>query len=288
LASFLQLLLNGILLGGIYGLISIGLTLIFGVMKVVNFAHGEFLMIAMYGAFWVFHFFGIQPYLAIILIAPMMFAFGLIIQRVLIQRLIDAPGFTQIFVTVGLSMALQNGILYIWSADFRGVKVPIASTSLMLGSITISYSRLFVFAAACVVTIALTLFLKNTALGKAMRATSQNWRAACLMGVDIKKIFLLSFAIGSSLIGIAGCMIIPIYSVFPSVGMNFVLIAFVVVVLGGMGNIQGAFLAGIIVGVLETMSGFFLAPALGPMIVFIFFILILLFRPTGLLGAARF
>ena len=288
MTSFLQLLVNGILLGGIYGLISIGLTLIFGVMKVVNFAHGEFIMVAMYGAYWVFHFFGIQPYVAIIIVAPMMFGFGLVVQRVLIQRLIDAPGFTQIFVTVGLSMALQNGILYLWSADFRGVKVPIATASLMLDTVTISVSRLLVFAASCVVTLALMLFLKKTALGKAMRATSQNWRAACLMGVDIKKIFLLSFAIGSALIGIAGCMIIPIYSVFPSVGMNFVLIAFVVVVLGGMGSIQGAFLAGIIVGVLEIMSGFFLAPALGPMIVFVFFVLILLFRPTGLLGTARF
>jgi branched-chain amino acid transport system permease protein len=280
--------MNGIMLGGIYGLISMGLTLTFGVMKIVNFAHGEFLMLAMYGAFWLFHFFGISPYVSLLIMTPAMFAFGLLIQRGLIQKLIDAPGITQIFVTVGLSMALQNGILYLWSADYRGVRVPVATMSLTMGNISISTSRLMVFAANIAVVLFLMFFLKKTSLGKAMRATSQNWRAAWLMGVNVQKIYLIAFAMGSALVGIAGCMIIPIYSVFPSVGINFVLITFVVVVLGGMGDIVGAFLSGIIVGLIETVSGFLLAPSLGPLVVFVFFVLILLFKPSGIAGRVRF
>lgn len=275
------------MLGGIYGLVSMGLTLTFGVMKIVNFAHGEFLMLGMYGAFWLFHLFGIQPYVSIPIMIPAMFAFGLLVQRGFIQRLIDATGITQIFVTVGLAMALQNGVLYLWSADYRGVKVPIATKSLPLGNVTISLSRLLVFVVTLAVVVFLLLFLKRTTLGKAMRATSQNWRAAMLMGVNVRKIYLIAFALGSALVGLAGCMLIPIYSVFPSVGVNFVLITFVVVVLGGMGNITGAFLAGIIVGLVETISGFLLAPSLGPLVVFVFFVVILLFKPSGLVGKAR-
>ncbi|MEN6437164.1 MAG: branched-chain amino acid ABC transporter permease [Syntrophobacter sp.] len=285
--SLLQLLINGIMLGGIYGLISMGLTLTFGVMKIVNFAHGEFLMLGMYGAFWLYHLLGIQPYLAILIMIPVMFAFGLVIQRGLIQKLIDASGITQIFVTVGLSMALQNGVLYLWSADYRGVKIASATSSITIGNLSFSISRLIVFTATVAVVAFLLFFLKKTSLGKAMRATSQNWRAAWLMGVNVRKIYLIAFAMGSALVGLAGCMIIPIYSVYPSVGINFVLITFVVVVLGGMGNILGAFLAGIIVGLVETVSGFILAPSLGPMVVFILFVLILLFRPSGLFGNTR-
>ncbi len=285
--AVIQLCINGIMLGGIYGLVSMGLTLTFGVMKIVNFAHGEFLMLGMYGAFWLFHLFGIQPYISIPIMIPAMFAFGLLVQRGLIQRLIDATGITQIFVTVGLAMALQNGVLYLWSADYRGIKVPIATKSLTLGNVTISLSRLLVFVVTLAVVIFLLLFLKRTKLGKAMRATSQNWRAAMLMGINVRKIYLIAFALGSALVGLAGCMIIPIYSVFPSVGVNFVLITFVVVVLGGMGNITGAFLAGIIVGLVETISGFLLAPSLGPLVVFVFFVVMLLFKPSGLVGKAR-
>jgi branched-chain amino acid transport system permease protein len=276
------------MLGGIYGLISMGLTLTFGVMKIVNFAHGEFLMLAMYGAYWLFHFFGLSPYFSILIMAPVMFVFGLLVQRGLIQRLIDAPGITQIFVTVGFAMALQNGVLYLWSADYRGVRVPVATMSLSMWGISISVARLIVFAVTVAVVLFLIFFLKNTSLGKAMRATSQNWRAAWLMGVNVRRIYLIAFAMGSALVGIAGCMLIPIYSVFPSVGINFVLITFVVVVLGGMGDIVGAFLAGIMVGLVETVSGFILAPSLGSMVVFVFFVLVLLFKPSGLAGKMRF
>ena len=288
MASVVQLLINGIMLGGIYGLISMGLTLTFGVMKIVNFAHGEFLMLAMYGAYWLFHFFGLSPYFSILIMAPVMFVFGLLVQRGLIQRLIDAPGITQIFVTVGFAMALQNGVLYLWSADYRGVRVPVATMSLSMWGISISVARLIVFAVTVAVVLFLIFFLKNTSLGKAMRATSQNWRAAWLMGVNVRRIYLIAFAMGSALVGIAGCMLIPIYSVFPSVGINFVLITFVVVVLGGMGDIVGAFLAGIMVGLVETVSGFILAPSLGSMVVFVFFVLVLLFKPSGLAGKMRF
>ena len=276
------------MVGGIYGLISMGLTLIFGVMKIINFAHGEFFMLSMYGTFWLFHLLGIHPYLSVFLMVPIMFAIGLVTQRGLIQRLIDAPDIAQIFVTVGLSIALQNGVLFAWSADYRGIKIPFATKSLLLGGMNFSLSRLLVFGVTVGVMLFFLLFLKRTSLGRAMRATSQNWKAAWLMGVNIHKIYLIAFAIGSSCVGLAGAMIIPIYSVFPTVGSYFVLVAFVVVVLGGMGDIMGAFLAGLIVGLVETFSGFFLAPQLGPMVVFVFFVLILLFKPSGLMGKMQF
>jgi branched-chain amino acid transport system permease protein len=280
--NILQVLFNGVLLGGVYALISMGLTLIFGVMNVVNFAHGEFLMVSMYMAFWLYHFFGIHPYVSLAFIMPAMFIIGLVTQKALIQRLIEAGHFAQIFATVGLGMVLQNGALFLWAADFRGVHTEIASHSVNFGGYLVSSSRALSLIAAIFVMVGLLIFLKKTRIGLAMRATSQNGRAAWLMGINVNQVYMIAFGIGSLCVGVAGAMLIPIYSVFPTVGNYFSLIAFVVVVLGGMGDIPGAFVSGIIIGIIETMGSYVLAPRLGVLCVFVLFVLILLFLPSGI------
>lgn len=280
--GLLQIVFNGILLGGIYALISMGLTLIFGVMNVVNFAHGEFLMISMYMAFWLHYFWGIHPYVSLVVVIPAMFMIGLITQKGLVQRLVEAGHFAQVFVTVGLGMALQNGALFLWSADFRGVHTEIAVQSFNVAGCKVSMSRFVVLAISVLVMLGLLIFLKRTRTGMAMRATSQNRRAAWLMGINVNRIYVLAFGMGSLCVGIAGSMLVPVYSVFPTVGSYFVLIAFVVVVLGGMGDLIGAFIAGIIVGLIETIGGYLIAPRLGALCVFILFVLILLLMPSGI------
>lgn len=276
-----QLILNGILLGGIYALISMGLTLIFGVMKVVNFAHGEFLMLAMYFSFWIHHYLGIHPYLSVVFIIPAMFIIGLMTQKGLIQRLVGSTDFAQIFATVGLMIVFQNAALLLWSADFRGFRGGVAKSLQILGC-RISQSRLAILGVAILVMVGLLLFLKRTHIGRAMRATSQNGRAAWLMGINVNQVYMIAFGLGSVCVGIAGAMLLPVYSVFPTVGTYFVLVAFVVVVLGGMGDIVGAFIAGLLVGLIETIGGYLLAPRLGVLCVFVLFILILLFKPEGI------
>lgn len=281
-STALQILINGILLGGIYALISMGLALIVGVMKVINFAHGEFLMLTMYFSYWLYYFWGVNPYLSLVFLIPIFFVIGLLVQKGLIQRLIGDTDLAQIFATVGLSIAMQNGALFLWTADFRGVHTALGVESLNIFGYLISYSRLLILAVTLLVMFGLLIFLKKTFMGKAMRATAQNRRAAWLMGINVNRVYMVAFGIGSVCVAIAGAMLIPIYSVFPTVGTYFVIIAFVVVVLGGMGDIVGTFFAGLIIGLIETVGGYFLAPRLGALCVFIFFVLILLFRPAGI------
>ncbi len=282
MTGIVQLILNGILLGGIYALISMGLTLIFGVMKVVNFAHGEFLMLAMYSSFWLQYYLGVHPYVSVVFIIPAAFVVGLLVQKGLIQRLVGSTDFAQIFATVGLMIVLQNGALLLWTADFRAFQGASAAESLQIGGCLISQSRLVILGVAVLVMLGLLLFLKKTHTGRAMRATSQDGRAAWLMGINVNRVYMIAFGLGTVCVGIAGAMLLPVYSVFPTVGTYFVLVAFVVVVLGGMGDIVGAFVAGIIVGLIETVGGYLLAPRLGVLCVFVLFILMLLFWPSGI------
>lgn len=282
LVNALQIVSNGVLLGGIYALISMGLTLIFGVMNLVNFAHGEFLMISMYISFWAHYFWGIHPYVSLLITIPAMFVFGLVTEKGLMQRLVEAGHFAQVFVTVGLVMVLQNGALFLWTADFRGIHTEIGARSFSLAGAHLSTSRVLVLFVAILVMLGLLVFLKKTRTGLAMRATSQNGKAAWLMGINIHQVYMIAFGIGSLCVGIAGSMLLPIYSVFPTVGSYFVLIAFVVVVLGGMGDIVGAFIAGILIGLIEAIGSYILAPRLGVLCVFVLFVLILLFKPSGI------
>lgn len=283
MSAFAQLLLSGILIGSIYALMSIGLTLVFGVLRVVNFAHGEFLMFAMYGAWGITQVFGLNPYWGLIAIVPAMFLFGAIVHRLMVQPALDKPHLVVVFATMGLSIFMQNVALMAMSADLRDVP-PIFARSVVIGPLYFKAELLIGFVVTLVCTVVLQWLIRTTYLGKAIRATVQDGEAAMLMGIPVPRIFLITFAGGSALVGLAACIMLPLFSVFPTVGLNFVLIAFVIVVLGGMGSIEGALLGGICVGVVQSLSSYYIAPAFGQMFFFILFLLVMIFRPNGLLG----
>ena len=278
-----QLIISGLLIGSIYALMSIGLTLIFGVLRVVNFAHGEFLMIAMYGAWAFSRLFGLNPYFAAIAIVPAMFLFGALVYRFIIGSAMAKPHLVVVFATMGLSIFLQNIALMAMTADLHDVP-PIFARSISIGHIFIKGELLLGFVVTLACTIALQWIIRHTFLGKAIRATVQDGEAAKLMGIAVPKIFLITFAAGSALVGLAACMMLPLFSVFPTVGLNFVLIAFVIVVLGGMGSIEGALLGGFCVGVVQSVSAYYVAPAFGQLFFFMLFLLVMIFRPNGLFG----
>jgi branched-chain amino acid transport system permease protein len=287
LLNILQLLVNGILHGGIYALISIGLTMIWGVMQIVNFAHGEFLMLGMYGSFWLFTLYGVDPYLALLLIAPGLFLLGVVTQRTVISPILDAPHAAQIFATVGLSIVLQNLALFAWKGDYRNIRLETSISNVKVMGLVISFPRLMAFLITLGLVIALFLFLKKTYVGKALRATADNKRSAQLMGINVNRLYYLALGMGTACVGVAGGILMPMYSAFPTVGAYFSLTAFVVVVLGGMGSMAGAFVGGLIIGVVEAFSGFFLAPALKEVVYFLVFVLILVFKPSGLMGKVK-
>lgn len=280
----LQVLINGLLLGGVYALISLGLTLIFGVIRIINFAHGEILMLSMYLSYFCFAMLGLNPYVSLLIVIPVMFIAGVLVDQVIIRPIRNAPSYMQIFATVGLSVVLINLALAVFTGDYRSINLPFSREVMHIGPLTLSYARLIVFAAAIAVSWLLFLFLGKTDLGKQIRAIAQDRVAARLMGIDPNKIYLITFGLGCALVGLAGGLIIPLYYVFPSVGAYFVLTAFVVVVLGGLGNMMGALLGGMIIGIIDSLSGYYIDPALKEMVYFIVFLLVLLFRPSGLLG----
>lgn len=283
MTTFTQLVLSGIFIGGIYALMSMGLTLIFGVLRVVNFAHGEFLMLGMYGAWAVTRLLGLNPYLAAIAVVPAMFLFGAIVHQIIIRPSLDKPHLVVVFATMGLSIFMQNVALMVMTADLWDVP-PMFGSSVHVGPFYFKAELLLGFAITILCTLALQWMIRSTFLGKAIRATVQDGEAAMLMGVPVPRIFLITFAGGSALVGVAACVMMPLFSVFPTVGLNFVLIAFVIVVLGGMGSIEGALLGGICIGVVQSLSGYYIAPAFGQMFFFILFLVVMIFRPNGLLG----
>lgn len=279
-----QLIFSGVLIGSIYALMSIGLTLIFGVLRIVNFAHGEFLMIAMYGAWAMTKYLGLNPYIAIVAVVPAMFLFGALIHRLIITPGLDKPHLVLVFATMALSILMQNVALMLFSADLSDVPPLLDGRSFTIGPFYAKPELLIGFAVAVACTLALRFMLKASYLGKAIRATVQDGEAAQLMGIPVPRIFLITFSGGSALVGLAACVMTPLFSVFPTVGLNFVLIAFVIVVLGGMGSIEGALLGGICIGVVQSLSSYYVAPAYGQMFFFILFLLVMILRPAGLLG----
>lgn len=281
-----QILISGLLLGGVYAIISIGLTMIFGVVRIINFAHGEFLMIAMYFTYFLFQK-GIDPYVAVFVIAPLLFLIGVAVQRVLIQPILETPPTVKILATLGLSVALQNLALMLWKADYRTIKTSYQSAVINLGPTVISYPKLVAFLVTIAVAVALFVFLKTTYTGKAIRAVAQDRGAAMMMGINIYRTYMLAFGIGIALVGLAGALLMPVYYVFPTVGQMFVLTSFVVVVLGGLGSIPGAFVGGLIIGLVESLAGAFIDPQLKEAVYFIIFFFVLLFKPSGIFGAKR-
>ena len=254
-----QLIVSGILIGGVYGLISIGLTLIFGVLRVVNFAQGEFIMLAMFGSFWMHYLWGLDPYVSALILAPVIFVLGLLTERIVIQRILNAPHAMQIFATFGLSVVLQNLALTLFGPDYRSVSTPYTSLSYTVGGISISATALFAFIAALAMAALLIGFLNYTRDGRALRAMVQNRYAASLMGVNTSRLNRIAFGVGVACAAVAGCLLTPMYYTFPTVGVDLIIIAFVVVVLGGMGSVAGAVIGGFIIGITQTLTGFFVS-----------------------------
>ncbi len=284
LTTVLQALISGILMAGIYALVAIGLTLIFGVVRIVNFAQGEFVMLGMYATYWLWKLWGIDPYLSLLVTMPALFCFGVLVQRLFFQPILRAPDLAQIFMTVGLSVVLMNAALFFFTADFRSVKTAYSDWTLRLAGMALPVPRIFAFVGALLLAGLLTLFLYRTDLGKALRAVAQDREVSMLLGINPERMYLLAVGLGAALAGAAGGLIVPFFYVFPTVGVVFVLIAFVVVILGSLGSIQGALLASLIIGVGESLGILFAGADLGLVVVFAILVLTLILRPSGLMG----
>jgi branched-chain amino acid transport system permease protein len=282
-----QLILNGIMIGSMYAIISVGLTLIFGIVRVVNFAHGEFLMIGMYAAYLLSHYFGLHPYVSALPIIVLLFVIGALVQRFIIQKLLDADEYIQIFATVGMSIALINLALLLFGADLYAVNAPELRQPVPFGGYSLLVAHVVMFVCAIALVAGLHVFMHGTPLGRAIRATAQNRNAALLMGVRVERIYIITFGLGAACVGLASALVVPLYPVTPTIGSYFVLTAFVVVVLGGMRSIYGAFFGAMIIGIVDSLSGYYIAPDLKEVVHFVIFILILIFKPTGLFGFGR-
>jgi branched-chain amino acid transport system permease protein len=279
-----QLVVSTILLGGIYALIAVGLTLIFGVMRVVNFAHGEFLMLGMYLAFWAFTLIHVDPYVTLVVSLPLLFGAGWLSYRLVMRPVIHASHNVHVFTTVGLSVALQNLALVLWTADSQFVRTSYYAVVVRIGSAALNLAQVVAFAIAVALTAALFAVLRWSYAGKVMRATAQDRQAASLLGIDTGRVFALTWAVGIACVGAAGVLLAPIYPVYPTAGLQFVLIAYVAVVLGGLGDIAGALIASLVVAAVEVLGSYAIGTAWKEVLYLLLFIAILIVRPAGLFG----
>jgi branched-chain amino acid transport system permease protein len=282
--QLVQQIVNGLLIGFIYSLIAIGLTLIWGVMNIVNFAHGDFLMLGMFTSFWLYTLYGVDPLFSIPVCTVLLFILGLLIYRYIVSKVMKGPMLAQLVVTFGISIFLANLAVFLWTPDFRLIEKPLLHGTWDIGDIKLSVPKFVSTIGSVIVSLFVFLFLKRTKTGKAILATEMDREAALLMGINTERINSISFALGSALVGIAGAFLSTYYYIYPQVGSTFGLIAFCVVALGGFGSIEGAFIAGIIVGLAQTLGGFFIDPAYKYAIVFLIYLITVWIRPQGLLG----
>lgn len=280
-----EAMLNGLLTGAVYALVALGLTLVYGVLHIINFAHGAFLTVAMFAVWLAYSALGLDPYLMILPLAAVFFVLGYAVQRFVIGPASHGDDGNILLVTLGLSIVIENLLLAAFQSDTRSISTDISFQVVELGPLLLSKARLYGFVGAVIVTGVLWTLLAHTDTGKAIRAVAKEKLGASLVGVDVKHIFAITFGIGTATLAVAACLLMPSFYVNPRVGGAFVLVAFTIVVLGGMGSIPGALLGGLIVGVVESLSGLYLGESLGQIGIFLIFILVLLFRPTGLFGA---
>ena len=283
---FLQTLGSGVLIGLIYALVAIGLTMIFGVMDIVNFSHGEFLMLGMYSTFWMYSLYALDTIYSLPITAVALFVLGVVLYQVVIKRIIDAPMLSQIFTTFGLMIFFRGLAQYLWKPDFRTIEKSLVSGQTSLFGIQLGTPQIVAGFGAIVITGALYLFLTRTRMGAALEATAADKEAAQLMGIDSQRMFALAWGVGAACAGLAGALLSTFFPIFPEVGASFILIAFVVVNLGGFGSVTGAFIAGVLIGVVEVMGGYLLGPQFKLAIVLLIFLAVLMFRPQGLMGRA--
>ncbi|MEP9350411.1 branched-chain amino acid ABC transporter permease [Xanthobacter sp. KR7-225] len=287
MSQLLQAVIDGLLIGGVYGVISVGLSLVFGVLGIVNFAQAEFLMIGMYVAWFAWAWLGLDPILASVLSFAVGFLLGAAVQVTLVQRVMRAPHVAQIFLTVGLLAVLENGALMLFGSTFRSVQTPYQASALKLGPLFVSVPYLLAFCAAVLVSVGLWWLLARTWLGRAIRATAQNEMAARAFGINTGRIYAVALGIGTGLTAFGGAIILPYATASPAVGTQYVVLMFTVVVLGGLGSVMGALLGGLAVGIIQALSGFVLPIQLQNLAIFVVFIALLAFRPEGLIGKAR-
>ncbi len=284
LGILLPAILNGLATGAVYALVALGLTLIYGVLHIINFAHGSLLMIALYGVYFLNTLLGLDPYVTLLIVPPALFVLGYALQRGVIGQASHGKDENVLLVTLGIAIVLDNLALFFWHADTRTIDTPYSFSTWNLGLAAIAVPKVIAFIAALVIFALLWLLMARTDLGKAIRALAKERHGAKLVGIDVNHIFAMSFGIGTACVGAAACLLLPSFYVAPGVGQVFVLIAFTVVVLGGMGSFAGALIGGLIIGVTESVGGLFLGESLGQIGIFVIFIAVLLFRPTGLLG----
>jgi branched-chain amino acid transport system permease protein len=279
-----QSLVSGLLIGGVYSLVAMGLTLIFGVLGIINFAHGALMALGMYITYFAFATFGLDPYLSLALSIPILFLFGAALQRFVINKVMDAPEHNQLLLTLGLGLVLENFYLAFFSADPRSVRVAYTDERFFMADTMVSWPRVYAFVAGLALSGLLYVLLTKTDLGKSIRAAAQERDGAALVGINVPLVNVITFGLGAAAAGAAGSVVMPFFTVTPTTGETFNITAFVVVVLGGMGNVPGAMLGGLLIGLTEALGAVFLPGASRQLAVFAVFILVLLFRPQGLLG----
>jgi branched-chain amino acid transport system permease protein len=276
-----QVVISGLLAGSIYALVALGLGLIFGVMRVLNVAHGPLMMLGAYTTFWLFHWFGVNPYLSMLLSMPLLFLIGVVLQRVLVSRVVDAPELSSLLLTFGISIALVNLAQLAFTSDLRSVEF--LTGSFVVGPFALSKPRLAACAFAVAITGASFVFLRSTRLGKAIRAVSQSREVAQVCGIDVQRIHLLAFGLGSALAAAGGSLVAVMVAIQPEMGQVYTFKSFLVIVLGGAGNYPGALLGGLLLGLVEQLSSLFLTTQVNEAVAYVLLVLVLLIRPTGLL-----
>ncbi len=272
------------LFGGVYSLMAVGLTLIFGVMRVVNFAHGDMMVWAMYLAWLLAARAGVDPYLAFVACAAVLFAAGLAIQRGLVHRILEAPHEMQILLMLGVALVLENAALVTFGPEPARVRSPLTAATVWLGPLFVDVGRLLTFGMAVALTVLLSLFLFRTDLGRAIRAAADNAYGALVIGTDVRRVYAVAFGVGAACVGAAGALVAPLLPFQPSTGLQLTVTSFNIVIIGGMGSLAGAFVGGLLVSVAESLGAVFLNPSMKELVSFSLLILILLFRPAGLFG----
>lgn len=281
---YLQALINGILMGAVYGVMALGLSLIFGVLNIINLAHGNLMVIGMYLSYLFFVLFGIDPYVSLLVIASFLFFIGFFIQRFILNPIIDAPEEMSVLITLGLGMIIQNVLLMAFGPDYFTVDTSYKLSSLMFLGLSIDVAKIFTFGASLVITAVFFSFLQWTELGRAIRAASNNREAAMLMGINVKKIYCVAFAIGAATVAAAGSCVSTFIPTSQGVGILFTMTSFVVVIIGGVGNYLGALAGGFLIGIVEELGAVLLSGSMKQVVSFGLLIVILLLKPEGLLG----
>jgi branched-chain amino acid transport system permease protein len=285
--TLVQSLVSGLLTGSLYAMIGVGLTIVFGVMRIINLAHGEAVMLGMFGAYWAQQLWGVDPFLSLLLWAPLLFAAGVLVYRFLLRPILPGGELNTLLYTAGLSLLVANVALIAWTGDYRTISLPYAQLPLRPFGISVPIPVAIAFLLAALLTGALWFFLARTDLGRAVRATSQNAEAAILMGVDVQRVAMVTFGLGTALAGAAGVLLAPSLYLYPTVGEILIVKCFVVVVLGGLGSVPGAIAGGLLLGVVESFGAVYASMAWKDGIGFLIFLLVLLYRPAGLFGVGR-